>query len=142
MLDSQQHPAPPQQQPPPRQQPPAQPVTKATPATAASRPMQEIERDIRRTYEEYPRAHEEHKKSERSALSKAIENGRFLLEAKSLLAHGQFQAFVKYCEIPLSTAALHMKLAKPENIGIIDTEMKQRVAANPQSSGYLSQAEA
>ena len=107
-----------------------------TPTPAALRSVEEIEGDVLRSYEEHRRAVGLRKDGESIALAKAIENGKFLQEAKDQLEHGRFQNFVKKCGIPLSTANAHMQLYNGQD------EIDQWREANPQRARDLSQRQA
>jgi hypothetical protein len=66
----------------------------------------------------------------------AIRTGESLIAAKGLVGHGQFQDYVTLdCGLKLSTANLYMKLAQHKGA------YSQLLAANPQDSKGLSQAE-
>jgi hypothetical protein len=100
------------------------------PLPEAARTLAEIARDVQRSHAEFMAGLSQ-------TAVKAIETGEFLLEAKQLVKHGQWQDFVMLdCGLKLSTAQMYMKLAAHKD------ELEQLVAANPQSSRGLSQAQA
>jgi hypothetical protein len=71
------------------------------------------------------------------AASKAIILGEQLLKDKKEIPHGGWKDYVTYdCGLSMSAAQTYMKLAKNK------AQLTQLVAENPQSSGYLSQAQA
>lgn len=72
-----------------------------------------------------------------AAASKAISLGEQLLKDKEEIPHGGWKDYVTYdCGLSMSAAQTYMKLAKNKE------QLSQLVAANPQSSGFLSQAQA
>ncbi len=63
--------------------------------------------------EEIKRAHTGVMDAAKTAAERAIEAGNALIEAKSLVKHGQWLPFLKeHCERPQRTAQLYMKIAK------------------------------
>jgi hypothetical protein len=58
-------------------------------------------------------AHQGVREAAKNAVERAIEAGRALIEAKSLLDHGQWLPWLKtHCSIPERTAQLYMRTAK------------------------------
>ncbi len=63
--------------------------------------------------EEIKRAHTGVMDAAKTAAERAIEAGNALIEAKSLVKHGQWLPFLRdHCELPERTAQLYMKIAK------------------------------
>lgn len=94
------------------------------------RTLDDITADIRRS-------HSEAMKGLSVAAAAAIRTGEYLLEAKKLVKHGEWQDRVVFdCGLKLSTAQMYMKLAAHKD------QLSQLVAANPQTSVGLSQAQA